>query len=411
MAFADKYLKKQTFQKITISRAPNNTGLLKYIVVIPAYCEPDIFITLESLLNTNRNNFCAEVYILVNYSINCSEELKEQNDKLYTQLTTWAEQHSSSNIEFIPLLAKNLPAKHAGVGLARKILMDFACERFNKLNNSDGFICSLDADTIVPRNYFAATELTLNTSNSQCLIFNFHHPIEGSIYSEKVYRAICLYEMHLRYYKAILCQSGFPHYHFTVGSCFAVEAGTYAKVGGMSKRKAGEDFYFLQKIFPVSETSYLNDVILTPSPRPSWRVPFGTGPTVKKIASAFNQYYETYNPLFFSEIEAFINSIPLLHKAQEYNSVLQKLPQLIKSFLANNNIEERLVEIKNNSSTEKAFTKRLLHWFDAFMVIKFLNFAREATGDTCDIVRATKIFLNSEETDPKKLLLALRTLS
>ena len=41
---------------------------------------------------------------------------------------------------------------------------------------------------------------------------------------------------------------GYPDSIYTIGSAFAVRAEAYMKQGGMNRRQAGEDFYFLYKL-------------------------------------------------------------------------------------------------------------------------------------------------------------------
>lgn len=408
MGFATKYLEKHQFLKLKISEAP--MGLLKYIVIIPAYCEPEIFATLNSLSECTLIKEQIEIFILVNYSESCSDEIKNQNIELYESLVKWTAK-KNRQLTFIPFLAKNLPNKHAGAGLARKILMDAACSRFNSVNNDAGLIISLDADTLVPSNYF--TELN-NQANQQpetdCYILNFAHPIYDTVFSKNIYNAIVLYELHLRYYKQILKLIDYPFYHYTIGSCFVVKAKTYVKVGGMSRRKAGEDFYFLHKIFPVAKTFFLRKVKLIPSPRPSWRVPFGTGPAIRQISNEFMGTYKTYNPKSFYDLQSFLNLIPDFAKLSIDKSliIINKLPDSIRKFIDMNNIISKIKEVKNNSASEDAFIKRFYNWFDAFVVLKYLNFARDNFFDSINILDAVKEFIDVKEDDSFKLLELMR---
>lgn len=393
MGFATTFLKKQPFLKLKFTRAPKNSGLLNYIVIIPAFSEPEIFNTLNTIREAEPTTTCVEILILVNFSESCSDIIKQQNIELYDKLLEWSEINSNKDFEFTPVLAKNLPQKHAGAGLARKILMDNACERFNNLDNPDGIIFSLDADTLVPKNYFSETEsfISANTK-TDCFIFNFSHPISGRVFSPRIYDAICQYEIHLRYYKFMLKSIGYPYYHYTIGSCFAVKAKTYVKVGGMNKRKAGEDFYFLQKVFQVVETAFIPNIKLIPSPRPSWRVPFGTGPAVRKIASEVTGEFETYHPDSFHNLKAFLQIIPEFYsiRSEEYFKKIDGLPKAIRLFLLNMNAIDRIAEIKKNSASLKSFVKRFYHWFDAFVVLKYLNFAKENFFSSIEITKAVE---------------------
>ena len=49
----------------------------------------------------------------------------------------------------------------------------------------------------------------------------------------------------------------------------AVKALPYVKAGGMNRRQAGEDFYFIQKLVPSGGYFSLNSTTVYPSPRAS----------------------------------------------------------------------------------------------------------------------------------------------
>jgi hypothetical protein len=50
----------------------------------------------------------------------------------------------------------------------------------------------------------------------------------------------------------------------------------------------------------------------------------------------------------------------------------------MQEFLEKNGYFEALKEMKENSATEKTFLKRFFVWFDAFRLLKFLNFSHES---------------------------------
>ena len=77
-------------------------------------------------------------------------------------------------------------------------------------------------------------------------------------------RKIAAYELHLRYYTHGLRFSNLPYSFQTVGSAMAVRCSAYQKQGGMNKRKAGEDFYFIQKIIALGGYSELNSTTVFP---------------------------------------------------------------------------------------------------------------------------------------------------
>jgi hypothetical protein len=410
LGFADKYLKKHQFITLDIPGVSPKTRLLKYIVVIPAFCEPEIFNTLESVRNTHGVEEYIEVFILVNYGEHVSQEIKQQNQQLFLRLLKWSKQNNTEKIFFHPLITENLPRKHAGAGLARKILMDAACKRFSQVNNPNGTIFSLDADSLVPANYFTSVTASSKTHLFDCYIFNFAHPVSGNKFTPGVYNAVAQYELHLRYYKQILEQVNYPYSFYTIGSCFAIKAATYVKMGGMSRRKAGEDFYFLHKVFPVSDTLFLKDSIVTPSPRPSWRVPFGTGPAIRTILSGYQQQYATYHPESFNEIAVFLSMIPEFYTTDQdkFETKIYSLPDKVRDFLLSADAVTKIKEIKKNSASKETFIKRFYAWFDAFNILKLLNFLKNNKYGEIGVKDAVQKFLGTQESDLHELLRMLR---
>ncbi len=127
---------------------------------------------------------------------------------------------------------------------------------------------------------------------------------QGDDFPEDIYRYITLYELHLRYYIQGLRYSGFPYAFHTVGSAIAVKAFQYVKAGGMNRRQAGEDFYFVQKLVPLGGYFALNSTTVYPSPRESFRVPFGTGAAISRLMNNPGEEFLTYNFEAFRELRS-----------------------------------------------------------------------------------------------------------
>ena len=133
-----------------------------------------------------------------------------------------------------------VPGKLSGPGYARKIGMDEAVRRFHQIDNQNGIIVSLDADSLVQENYFTSIwEFWNQHKKVNGVSIQFEHPLDGDM-DEKIYHGIINYELHLRYYINAQRFCLFPYAYQTIGSCFAVSASAYAKQGGMNKRKAGD---------------------------------------------------------------------------------------------------------------------------------------------------------------------------
>ena len=87
----------------------------------------------------------------------------------------------------------------------------------------------------------------------------------------------------------------------------AVKALPYVKAGGMNRKQAGEDFYFIQKLVPAGGYFSLNSTTVYPSPRASFRVPFGTGASIGKLTEQMNVRLLTYNLQAFNELRSFFS--------------------------------------------------------------------------------------------------------
>jgi hypothetical protein len=355
------------------------------IVVIPCHDEPDLLTTLQSLLDCEKTDTAPEVIVVINSGEDDDLKALEQNAKTLEEAQAWIEVNSNTKLKFHLIDVKGLPKRHAGVGLARKIGMDEAVQRFDDINNQNGVIVCLDADCTVDANYCSEIEkhFLLNTKASGCSIY-FEHPSQGNEFSKENYEGIINYELFLRYYISGLNYSRFPYSFHTIGSCMAVRSDVYQKQGGMNRRKAGEDFYFLHKIFPLGNFTLLNTTRVIPSPRQSHRVPFGTGSAMNKYLDAQGDFYSAYHFQSFIDLKMFLQIIPEL-----YNKTSQpEIPDSIQSFLSDKSFPAKLIEIRSHCASQKMFIKRFYNWFDGFMVLKYMHFARDNFFPSLDIAEA-----------------------
>ncbi|NJO70286.1 MAG: hypothetical protein HC830_14275 [Bacteroidetes bacterium] len=252
--------------------------------------------------------------------------------------------------------------------------MDEAVYRLSLLNCEKGIVCGFDADSVADNNYLIAIEEHfLKLPKSPGASVYFEHPIKEIIH-EGLRKGITEYELHLRYLVKSIQSTGFPYAFHTVGSSFAVRADAYVKQGGMNRFKAGEDFYFLNKIIRLENYSEINTTRVIPSARISDRVPFGTGASMSKwLENNETEFYtyqlESFHPLkmLFSALgEIWENGALPLHIAQD---------NILNKFLEGYNPSDTIFEIRSNSSSFEAFKKRFYGWFDAFMIVKYLNYA------------------------------------
>jgi glycosyltransferase involved in cell wall biosynthesis len=393
---ADFYLNKFGIYPPFLKEKPaENLGL---VVVIPAYNEVHLEQSLQALVNCERPNCSTEIIVVINAGEKAPVEVTN-NNLLAAKMINELAQKSPEYIRLFYIEVNQLPLKHAGVGLARKIGMDEAIRRFDAVNNHEGVVVCFDADSTCEENFLSEifNHFKRNPKSPACSI-HFEHPLSGSEFSAEVYSAIIDYELHLRYYIEGLRYAGYPYSFHTIGSSMAVRSRIYQQQGGMNKRKAGEDFYFLHKIIPLGNFTEIYTTKIIPSPRPSDRVPFGTGRAVNKILAGGNEELLTYNPEIFEELKKFLQQV--------FSKKLQLSPfdfsGPVKDFLLQNNFENKIIEIKKNSSTEEKFLKRFFSWMDGFMVLKLVHFLRDTTYPELPIKEAAaelffrKYSLNAE---------------
>lgn len=361
-------------------QTPFDSGT-KMIIVIPTHNEISVTTTLESLSACDTPESPVEIILVINNSKSADKSILDQNNKSIEEIKTWNKDNTNEYLSCQILSQMDLPDKHAGVGLARKLGMDEALRRFSSIDYN-GLIVCLDADCTVKPNYLKKLES------------NFAHEgfVSGSINYEHVWSnedeltklGIVKYELGLRYYINALRFAGYPYAFHTIGSSMAVSAKTYARAGGMNKRKAGEDFYFLHKLIPLGGFKELNSTTVYPSSRVSERVPFGTGRAMLKwkeqnLDTQDNDLL-TYNFKTFQDLKQFIRLLPALRNCREaskYNKEINGLPDSIRAFLSEQDFQTALIGCIKQTTSEDAFLKRIYAWLDGFKVLKFVHYSRD----------------------------------
>ena len=369
ISIVNQYFNRFPFRKINIALEPSKD--LKIIVVIPSYNEKNIQPTIDSLfLKQDDFSFNVEVIVLINNSKSEIEEIKEQNLLTLKTLQNLSETYSKSNMHLIPVLIGDLDAKHAGVGWARKLGMDIATQRFRTIN-FNGTIVGLDADTVVESNYLNSIYSFFSNNNFNAASIYFEHSITGDSFSDVHLEQIKYYELHLRYYKNSLKYSNLPYSFHTIGSAFALTASAYARQGGMNRRKAGEDFYFINKLIKGEIFGEINDTKVMPSPRVSNRVPFGTGRAILEGLNTKKDLSLTYDFQSFEVIHSWINRIET--KDFKYGN----FPEILKAYMGEEIWIKHHTTMLNNTNSHKSYLKLFYNIFDAFWMLKFIHYLRD----------------------------------
>ncbi|MBN1821515.1 MAG: glycosyltransferase [Prolixibacteraceae bacterium] len=383
--FADKYIQKNKLEKaLFLEPVSSDTGI---IVVIPCLNEPEVVKTLDSLEQCYLPQCQVEVIVLINHSEKASDSIKKFNTDTYGEIMAWIKNSGNNEIRYLVSKPLELQAKWAGAGLARKKGMDEAVFRFNLINKADGIIVSLDADTVVDKNYLTEIEKHFQSNPVQVgATISFQHQLEGL--NEKNREGILLYEKYLKYYKEALSFTGYPFAMYTIGSAFAVLADAYVKRGGMTRRKAGEDFYFLQNLAQQGKVGEINSTRVFPSARPSDRVVFGTGASIKKWLAGTEDLSITYNFQAFVDLKEFFQLKEKLYKIteQEYFLLLKELPGSVAAFVKDDDFYKKLDDLNRNCSSLMVFSRRFFQVFNAFVILKYLNFTHKKFYQKSDLM-------------------------
>ena len=374
MGFATPWLEKRALFPLIFAEPPDKeTGI---IVVVPAFNEAEITTLLDSLSLCREPECKAEVIIIVNARQDADPESIRNNKTCISRIDSWKEENKNCFFRLLVFDAGISANRDWGAGMARKTGMDEALRRFDEIDKPDGVIVSLDADCTVAGNYFTSIceELLKEKERSACSIY-FEHLLEGDEYPEINYRYITLYELHMRYYVRGLSYSGFPYPFHTVGSALAVKALDYMKAGGMNRRRAGEDFYFIQKLVPRGGFFSLNTTTVYPSPRTSSRAPFGTGAAMTKFIENPAQDFLTYNINAFRELRSLFDPIESLFNYDngQVRKYYLELPEGVRSFLGEEEWRSQISEIKANTAGAGSFRKRFFGWFNMFMIVRYMN--------------------------------------
>jgi glycosyltransferase involved in cell wall biosynthesis len=392
---------------------------ISFFVVIPCFNEPDILTTLNSLADCYPPDANVSVLVVINSPDDADDEIIVQNISSLNSIGQWQLQHHDLFFKVQRIFAHDLPNKWAGVGWARKIGMDEAVRQIFNNNYPDGIIVSLDADSTVTPDYFKAVEKAFieNPQFGFCTIY-FEHIYDNQELSDAIREGIIRYELHMRYYRKALEWIGYPHAIHTIGSGFALKASAYVKQGGMNRRKAGEDFYFLHKLVLLGDYGTIDSTTVFPSARESGRVPFGTGAAMKKWLGGSTELNYSYS------LEAFCYLKPLFtHPMMFWDlnppdiiEVFENLHPSLQTFCRNSQIVDKMLILKDNCSNAKVFEKRFFHLFNAFWILKYLNSVRETTNDRALLLTETVQLLNyfgvktENNNSPENLLSIFRNL-
>ena len=353
--------------------------------MIPALAETDsIPLLLESL---TADFSLPESGLIVLFVVNCREdataEERADNARTLTLLRGRAERLPFP-VGIIDASATGLalPAKEGGVGLARKIGHDLLLPHLD-CSAGDPVIISLDADTLVSAGYAGAVMKHFRSAAAGGAVIPFRHrPAAG----ERENRAIERYELFLRCYVAGLAHADSPYAFQTVGSAMACRTSAYLKCGGMNRRRAGEDFYFLQSLAKSSGVSRVTGATVYPSPRRSGRVPFGTGRAVGALLNREPDAVLFHRPESFLLLKGWLElaRAGCRQRFPDLAARAGEISPLVQRFLEEQGFPSAWHGLLRHNGTEERLTSAFHRWFDAFRTMKFCHFLADGRYPRCE---------------------------
>ena len=365
----EHYLGARLLRPATIVPPPRAD--LAAVVTVPCYDEPDISSTLASLdACTLPHDRSVEVIVLVNAPQDASVSVRERNEAAAAAVRAFT--FANPRLRCFAIVDNALPRRRAGVGLARKLAMDEALLRLVAASRPNGIIMGLDADCTCDNNYLQSISQSFDSEPIAGASVYFEHPLTAMTAD-----AITHYESYLRYYRLGLRYAGSAHAFHTVGSSMCVRAIDYARLGGMNRRQAGEDFYFLQKFMDTERFGQITGTCVRPAARLSARVPFGTGAA---ITAALNEDKQVpfYAPDVFDELRTFFASIDSMWQALDES--LAELPERLRWFLIQQDFARAEAQIRANVAGARAYARHLRTWMNGFRCMKFARYWGETWG-------------------------------
>lgn len=344
-------------------------------VVIPALAESaELFVALNWLAK-NPPELLEQflMLVVVNQREDAAAADKRDNAATLDQLPRFARRYPQLKLGWIDAASagRELAPGDGGVGVARKIGLDLALRRFDYVRTPPVLVC-LDADTLVQSNYLAAIRQHFATASAGGAVIPFCHRRGADSAGQA---AIDLYELYLRHHLLGLTLARSPYAWHTIGSTVAVRADAYVAAGGMNRRPAGEDFYFVQQLVKTCAVSQLTGTCVFPSARLSSRTPFGTGRSVAELLSGENNGVCFYAPDVYRLLNEWLRvaSAGWKNSAAEVLQRARMIDPRLSGFLAEINFERVWGQLQNNHAAPEKFVNAFHGWFDGLKSLRLIH--------------------------------------
>mgnify|MGYP003638848815 CR=1 FL=1 len=390
------YLKKRAQHTHWPMTSRGQDGV-EMVVVIPVLAESErLFLTLGDLVQNDPECLAhTSVMCVVNNrapEIAGADDCRD-NQRILAALPNFAAAHPTLRLAWVDASSpgRELGPKE-GVGLARKIGLDWGLQILHENNVPQGPLISLDGDTRVGNDYLAAIRSFFESPTGWAAVVDYAHPTAGD--SDET-RAILAYEFFLRYQELALHYAQSPYHYPAIGSTMICTAEAYSASGGMNRRQAGEDFYFLQQLAKTGQVDRIRDTTVVPASRPSHRVPFGTGRKVGAYAQDEDDAYLIYNPTTYDVIRRWLHTAQggLAHGGAALLEQAQAIDPELGRFLEQQQFETAWDRVLGQCKSDGQRQRQFHAWFDGFRTLKLTHHLRDHGHPRQDLFEALAVLL------------------
>tara|TARA_B100000945_G_scaffold312686_1_gene307572 strand:- start:217 stop:1347 length:1131 start_codon:yes stop_codon:yes gene_type:complete len=366
----NSYLKKRaSLNPWFLNPKPKNK--FNQAVIIPAFNEFKYLPNTLNSLNCNDPNLLNDtlVVVVVNSVNNTPKNILADNYKTL-EFIKKSKYNFKLSVVDATTPGLQLPDKYGGVGLSRKIGMDLSLPY---LNNEKSLLFTTDADTLLHPDYLKFVNNNFNKKSIKAAIVNFKHLKSTNNHIEK---AIRQYEKFLFMTAKMISNTGSPYGYVSMGSTMICNVDAYCSIGGMPKKKATEDFYFLQELTKYCGVYKINKILVHPSPRSTERVFLGTGFRINQLINGLSIKKLYFSKKAYNTLEAWLllGHSSWKKELDELLNQTQKIEYELSSFLIKEKISKVWNNIQNSSPTKIHFIKHFNCWFDALKTMKLLKY-------------------------------------
>lgn len=377
----EKYLARRSAHREWPLVGSFDADSLRCIAVIPALAEYDhLFNTLNALTGSSADACAATLVIcVINNPGSGRPEDVENNLETLNILRRRAKQemYTPLHIGFIDACSTGhtLPIGQ-GVGLARKIGLDHGLHLLASSGRLDAPLVCLDADAPPAPGFLDAVRAHYNGKHAWAGYAAYLHRLPEQAEARE---AVVAHEIYMRYHEISLRQAGSPYAYPALGSIISCTGFAYAASGGMNRRLAGEDFYFMQQLTKTGAMAPLPCALVYPSGRASCRTPFGTGRSVLAYQASPALDTPLHHPagydLLCDFFKLFSENPGLPAKAMI--ALAERLHPQLAWFLDKQHFEDAWERIRRLQPDTPRRLKQFHVWFDGLRTIQLLHHLRD----------------------------------